>query len=92
MKYIVLEHIKGDMMEQRRVIDLSGPEGNAFALLGMAKTWGRQIGLDTDSIINDMTSSDYDHLLEVFEKWFGAVAVLQNKPCDRVEDDEDEWD
>ena len=25
-------------------IDLTGPEGNAFVLIGYAQTWGRQLG------------------------------------------------
>ena len=78
-------------MEHRKFIDLSGPEGNAFALLGLARSWSNQIGFDTEAILSDMQSGDYNHLLEVFEKHFGAISVLQNKPCDR-EDDEDEWD
>ena len=69
-----------------RQIDLAGPDGNAFALMAMAQTWGKQLGLDTQAIIADMQSGDYEHLLEVFETNFQHVAVLLNKPGDESED------
>jgi hypothetical protein len=63
-----------------RVIDLSGPDGNAYSLMAMARSWGRQIGMekpDIDRIISEMTSGDYEHLLEVFEKYFGSIVELR---------------
>lgn len=71
-----------------RQIDLAGPDGNAFALMAMAQTWGKQLGLDTKAIIADMQSSDYDHLLDVFEENFQHVAQLINKPGEELEDEE----
>jgi hypothetical protein len=44
------------------VIDLDGPDGNAFVLLGTA---------------TDMQSSDYDNLLKVFDKHFGDFVILE---------------
>jgi len=57
-------------------IDLTGPDGNAFALMGYAKRFARQLGIDPKPIINDMMSSDYEHLLEVFEENFGPFVTL----------------
>jgi hypothetical protein len=57
-------------------IDLTGPDGNAFALMGSAKTLARQLGIDSKPIIEDMTSGDYEHLLEVFDKNFGSFVTL----------------
>jgi len=57
-------------------LNLSGPDGNAFALLGYAKTFAKQLDLDYKAIRNDMTSGDYNHLLEVFEKNFGDFVEL----------------
>lgn len=57
-------------------LNLSGPDGNAFALLGYAKTFAKQLDLDYKAIQNDMTSGDYNHLLEVFEKNFGEFVEL----------------
>ena len=58
------------------VIDLSGPQGNALWLLGAAKKYAEQLDLDWPAIDEDMRSSDYEHLLEVFEKHFGEYIIL----------------
>jgi len=71
-----------------RQIDLSGPEGNAFSLMGTARRWGNQLGLDTDAILDDMKSGDYEHLLDVFREHFSSVCELV---YDNEDDDED-WD
>jgi len=57
-------------------IDLTGPDGNAFALLGMAKRFAKDLGLDGDQIIEEMTTGDYENLLQVFDKNFGAFVTL----------------
>ena len=36
------------------VIDLDGPNGNAFYLLGTAQQFSRDLGLDGDKIINEI--------------------------------------
>ena len=59
------------------VIDLTGPEGNAFTLLGYAKQFGRQLGLDYKAIQREMTSGDYENLVQVFDKYFGDFVVLE---------------
>jgi hypothetical protein len=59
------------------IIDLTGPDGNAFALMGYAKRFAKQLGLDSNKIINEMTSGDYEHLLEVFDKNFGSFVILE---------------
>ena len=59
------------------VIDLTGPDGNAFALMGLANKLAKQLGLDSEIIINDMTSSDYENLLEVFDSNFGDYVILE---------------
>jgi len=57
-------------------IDLTGPQGNAFCLLGMAKNFCRQLKRDFEPINKEMTSGDYDHLLEVFDREFGEFVDL----------------
>ena len=59
------------------VIDLTGPDGNAFALMGYATNFAKQLGLDSKPIIEDMMSSDYEHLLQVFDKHFGNFVILE---------------
>jgi hypothetical protein len=57
-------------------IDLTGPQGNAFFLLGTAQKLARQLGLDGDKIHEEMTSGDYENLLQVFEENFGDFVTL----------------
>ena len=62
------------------IIDLTGPDGNAFALMGMAKRFGSQLGWDkgqTQDLINEMMDGDYEHLLEVFDREFGDFVILE---------------
>jgi hypothetical protein len=62
------------------IIDLAGPNGNAFALLGYAKNLGRQLDLtkeQIDLVITDMQSGDYENLIQVFDKHFGAFVILE---------------
>ena len=59
------------------IIDLTGPDGNAFALMGYARQFAKQLGLDSNKIISEMTSGDYENLLEVFDKNFGSFVILE---------------
>jgi hypothetical protein len=58
------------------IIDLTGPEGNAFVLLGYANRWGKELGKDTARIHKEMTSGDYHNLVRVFEREFGDHCTL----------------
>ena len=57
-------------------IDLTGPQGNAFYLLGTAKNLAKQLELNGLEIMEEMQSSDYENLLEVFDKNFGNIVTL----------------
>jgi len=57
-------------------IDLTGPQGNAFYLLGTAKNLAKQLGLDGKKITEEMMSGDYENLLQVFDKNFGMFVTL----------------
>jgi len=57
-------------------IDLTGPQGNAFSLLGTAKKLASQLGLDGNQIMDEMMSGDYENLLQVFDKNFGSIVTL----------------
>lgn len=61
------------------VIDLTGPDGNAFALMGYAKQFATQLGWKDrgSALIQDMMSGDYEHLLEVFDNAFGEFVILE---------------
>ena len=60
-------------------IDISGPAGNAFALKGAAESLAKQLEYTPEQIetmIEDMKSSDYDHLVDVFDIHFGEYVDL----------------
>lgn len=66
-------------------LDLTGPQGNAFVLLGVANQLGKQVGKDTlmllygktiDEILEEMKSSDYENLVETLDKYFGEFLIL----------------
>jgi len=58
------------------MIDLTGPDGNAFALLGKAKGYAKQLDMDFNSIQKEMTSGDYEDLINTFDKYFGSFVTL----------------
>ena len=59
------------------VIDLTGPDGNAFALMAYADRFAKQLGLDHVTIKAEMMEGDYEHLLEVFDSYFGKFVILE---------------
>lgn len=53
-------------------VQLSGQDGNAFAILGLVQRALKQAGapkLDIDRFTSDATSGDYDHLLRTCMIW-----------------------
>lgn len=60
----------------REVIDLGGPKGNAYYLLGRAENLSKQLELDAEAILEEMKTSDYTNLVEVFDKYFGEFVDL----------------
>jgi hypothetical protein len=61
-----------DMIE----VDLTGPEGNAFYLLGLAGKLAKELGLNKDEIKKEMREGDYENLVNVFDKHFGEYVIL----------------
>jgi hypothetical protein len=55
---------------------LTGPDGNAFVLLGIASRLAWKLGKDKAKIQADMTSGDYENLLSVMEREFGDYIVM----------------
>ena len=69
-------------MSSGRVIDLQGPQGNAFALMAYAEDFLRQMGRRDEfrQMRTDMMSGDYNNLLRIFEDNFSDYVELINKP------------
>ena len=65
---------------RKQVIDLTGPQGNAFYLLGTANNLCKRLDLDDNTkqkISDEMTSGDYENLIQVFDKYFGKLIDLE---------------
>ena len=62
---------------KKQVIDLTGPEGNAFYLLGTAMKLCKQIGLDVNAVLKDLKGGDYEHLITRFDYHFGMIIDLE---------------
>ena len=64
---------------RKQVIDLTGPQGNAFYLLGLARKLCKQLDLDNhkESVLSEMQSGDYEHLIQTFDKYFGSIIDLE---------------
>jgi len=57
-------------------VDLTGPDGNAFVLLGAASRLCKQLGKDFNPIQAKMMSGDYENLIAVFDEEFGDYVDL----------------
>ena len=71
--------ILNEMPHSKRIIDLKGPEGNAFGLLGVAVVMCSMLLMtkeEKNAILDDMKSSDYEHLIQTFDKHFGDYIDL----------------
>jgi hypothetical protein len=66
-----------ELRGQLVVIDLSGPDGNAYSLKVYATIFARQLKLDDKAIITEMMTGDHENLLQVFDKHFGAYVILE---------------
>lgn len=64
---------------KKRSIDISGPDGNAFVILGYAASLSKQLEFSeekTELIQSEMKSSDYDNLIQTFDKYFGELVDI----------------
>ena len=62
---------------KKLTIDLTGPQGNAFYLLGLANKLCKQLGLDANEVKGDMTMGSYEDLITAFDVHFGSIIDLE---------------
>ena len=70
---------KSEKPKQKMEIALTGPEGNAYILMGYARTWGRQLGYSEHRIkciIDEMKLTNYEGLLHTFDREFGSFVTM----------------
>ena len=57
-------------------IDLTGPDGNAYAILGLAKRLCKEFDIPFKPLMEKMTSGDYENLIKVFNDKFGSFVTM----------------
>ena len=68
-----------EMVPKKLEIDLSGPGGNAFFLLGLVGQLGISLGMSRKKIKliqDEMMLSSYDMLVETLDKYYGDYIVI----------------
>jgi len=61
------------------VIDLTGPQGNAYYLMAVVQSTFKKSGAPElgESIIKEMKSGNYEHLLKTFDLYLGDHFILE---------------
>ena len=73
--------------DRKPVINLDGPDGNAFALMAYASRFAKDMGYASDeAILNNMRSGDYTNLVKTFDKYFGEYVILETRNEELLED------
>lgn len=67
--------------------DLTGPEGDAFSLIGVARSWAKQLGEDSPDLTG---ASSYNELLDRFDAAFKGRVSYHFLHDPRLEADESE--
>ena len=65
---------------RKPVIDLTGPQGNSFYLMGVSCNLMKQLDFtpeEADGVFEELKSGDYEHLIKTFDKYFGSVIDLE---------------
>ena len=62
------------------IVDLTGPDGNAFALISLAQNLAKQLDYEPQQrgeLTTEMMSGDYENLIQVFDRHFGELVILE---------------
>ena len=77
--HVARRGVPGARYQTGLVIDLNGPTGNIFYLMGVCNRLARELGLSAqlkreyETEIN--SANDYQSRLTIMQKWFGIVFV-----------------
>ena len=89
------ETLVGKERQQERSIDLRGPSGNAYVILGMAKNLTDQLKkadpkkYNWEQINAEMTAGDYNNLVHTFDRYFGDYVTIYG--ADVLDDHQGEY-
>lgn len=67
---------KKEQKNRKIEIDLTGPEGNAYAVMAVAQRLSWALGYNTEKILSEMQSGDYENLIATMEKYFGDYVIM----------------
>jgi hypothetical protein len=62
--------------EEPTIINLDGPDGNAYVLMSILSRSFKMSGLDPKNALEEMRSGDYPNLLRVFDRYCGGTFTL----------------
>jgi hypothetical protein len=68
--------IKKKIKKTQIEMDLTGPDGNAYVLIGTAMNLARQFDYDDEMIKEEMMSGNYENVVQTFDKYFGEHVIL----------------
>jgi hypothetical protein len=68
--------IKSIEEKQTIEIDLTGPDGNVFNLIGIGGRLCKQLGINSEVFTRRMMSGNYENAVNVFEEYFGDFVTL----------------
>ena len=57
-------------------IDLTGEKGNVFYLMNTGMVYCRKLGLNQKRFVDEMTKSNYENSVKVFDEYFGHFVKL----------------
>ena len=72
--------IREKLKQKGMVVDCSGPNGNAFYLLALAQDLAKRCDYtqkEIDKMMTELKSSDYEHLILTFDKYWGWHVTLE---------------
>lgn len=69
---------------RKRFVNLDGPDGNAFVLMGMARRFCFELDLNADVVLERMQSGDYTNLVFEFEQLFGSFIDIETSDMDLI--------
>jgi len=84
--------LKPQYTDYNTTIDLDGPDGNAFALMGIVEQLAAQIGWSRekiDAVIADMMSGNYAHLVKTMDRELGYVLTFITSDASFIEEIDD---
>lgn len=71
--------VRKSNLRRKIEIDITGPDGNAYALLGNARSLAKQLDWskeESNALLDRMRSGDYENLVEEFDKAFGEYVDI----------------